>query len=76
MGMGDGDEGSKKYTKPWKVSTKDEKLPARHNNGQKMRGRWATIPIDKLTPTASLTREKIRRTKRVNKKRCSAEKLR
>jgi hypothetical protein len=41
MGMGDGgrSEGSKKYTKPWKVSTKDEKLPTRNNNGQKMSGR-------------------------------------
>jgi hypothetical protein len=39
MGMRDGEEGSKKYTKPWKVPTKDEKFPARNNNGQKMRGR-------------------------------------
>jgi hypothetical protein len=39
MGMRDGEDGSKKYMKPWKVSTKDEKFPARNNNSQKTRER-------------------------------------
>jgi hypothetical protein len=39
MGMRDREEGNKEYTKPWKVSTKDEKFPARNNNSHKMRRR-------------------------------------